>query len=57
MPQGQTFYFQVRAYVSNQVQGNAGCRINFHPDIQCIQSTRAGYMIRSRTVMVSVPKR
>jgi len=57
VPQGQTFYFQVRAYVSNQVQGNAGCRINFHPDIQCIQSTRAGYMIRSRTVMVSVPKR
>jgi hypothetical protein len=53
----QTFYFQVRAYVQNQIQGRAGCRDNFHPQIQCIQSTRAGYMVRSRTVMVKIPAR
>ena len=57
VPQAQTFYFQVRAYVSNQIQGRAGCVVNFHPNIQCIQSTRAGYMVRSRTVMVKVPAR
>ena len=53
----QTFFFQVRAYVANQIQGRTGCRANFHPNITCIQSTRAGYMIRSRTVQVTVPKR
>jgi hypothetical protein len=57
VPARQTFFFQVRAYVANQVQGTAGCRVNFHPEIQCIQSTRAGYMVRSRTVMVTVPAR
>lgn len=51
----QTFYFQVRAFVPNQVQGRAGCADNYHPDYQCIQTTRAGYMIRSRNVIVRVP--
>ncbi|HVM69481.1 MAG TPA: hypothetical protein VM204_06565 [Gaiellaceae bacterium] len=55
VPKAQTFFFQVRAYVANQVQGRAGCVVNLHPNIQCIQATRAGYMIRSRTVMVRVP--
>ena len=51
----QTFYFQVRAFVSNQVQGRAGCHVNYHPDYECIQTTRAGYMVRSRNVIVRVP--
>ena len=57
VPQAQTFYFQVRFTVPNQVQGRAGCVANFHPDVQCIQSTRAGYLVRSRTVVVRVPAR
>ena len=57
VPRAQTFYFQVRAFVPNQIQGRAGCAENYHPEIQCIQSTRAGYMVRSRTVLVRVPAR
>jgi len=53
----QSFYFQVRAFVPNQIQGRAGCAANFHPNVQCIQTTRAGYMIRSRTILVRVPAR
>lgn len=52
----QTFYFQVRAFVPNQIQGKAGCVTNFHPNVECINATRAGYMVRSRTVMVRVPQ-
>jgi hypothetical protein len=51
----QTYYFQVRAFVPNAVQGRAGCADNYHPDVTCIQGTRAGYMVRSRTVRVRVP--
>jgi hypothetical protein len=51
----QTYYFQVRAYVPNAVQGRAGCADNWHPEVRCIQATRAGYMVRSRTVIVRVP--
>jgi hypothetical protein len=51
----QTFFFQVRAFVPNAVQGRAGCDDNYHPTFQCIQTTRAGYMIRSRNVEVRIP--
>jgi hypothetical protein len=51
----QTFWFQVRAYVQNAVQGRAGCDDAYHTEVQCIQATRAGYMVRSRSVMVRVP--
>lgn len=51
----QTFWLQVRAYVPNAVQGRAACDVNYHPEVQCIQTTRAGYMVRSRSVMVRVP--
>ena len=51
----QTFWFQVRAYVPNAVQGRDGCDDAYHTEFQCIQATRAGYMVRSRSVMVRVP--
>jgi hypothetical protein len=51
----QTYYFQVRAFAPNVVQGRAGCADNYHPNVRCIQTTRAGYMVRSRTVAVRVP--
>jgi hypothetical protein len=51
----RTYFFQVRAFVPNAVQGRAGCADNYHPEVRCIQATRAGYMVRSRNVTVRVP--
>ena len=54
-PKVQTFLFQVRGYVQPAIYGRAGCAVNYHPNVTCIQSTRAGYLFRSRNVMVKVP--
>lgn len=54
-PKEQTFLFQVRGIVQPKIYGTAGCQANFHPEITCIQSTRAGYLFRSRNVTVKVP--
>lgn len=53
----QSFMFQVRAYVRTAIYGRAGCAANYHPNVTCIQTTRAGYLVRSRNVSVKVPAR
>jgi hypothetical protein len=55
VPKAQNFWFQVRSYVPTALYGEKGCAVNYHPGITCIQTTRAGYMVRSRNVMVRVP--
>lgn len=51
----QTFFFQVRGFVQPAIYGRDGCATNYHPGVTCIQSTRAGYVFRSRNVTVKVP--
>lgn len=57
VPKTQTFWFQVRAYAPTAIYGRDGCQTNWHPEVTCIQTTRTGYMVRSRSVMVRVPAR